>query len=228
MATFSTLPGFRELPDAERSVIDRQTRTVDVRRGQVLFFEGDPADAVWAVSDGKIHIFKSGPEGREIVLEVITAGELFGAVVAIEDRPYPASAIAADDGSVWRLPASVARDLCHRHPSLRGAIMGHVAARLRSAHERLRSVALEPVEQRLARAVLALAKKIGVADRGGTALDVTRQELADMTGTTVETAIRVTGRWQSAGVIASSRRHIHLLDRKRLEAIAEGDSAPTA
>lgn len=224
MPTFSTLPAFRELPEVDLRAVDRETRTVQVRRGQVLFCEGDPADAVWAVCEGKVHIIKSGPEGREIVLEVIAPGELFGAVVAIQDRPYPASAIAADDGSVWRFPASLGRDLCRRHPSLRDAILAEVAARLRSAHERLRSVALERVEQRLARAVLALAKKIGVDDHGNTALDVTRQELADMTGTTVETALRVTSRWQSAGVIASSRRHIHLLDLERLEQIAEGES----
>jgi CRP/FNR family transcriptional regulator len=224
MATFSTLPGFRTLPEAERTGLDQETRVVAVRRGQVLFSEGEPSDSVWAVAAGKVHIFKSGPEGREIVLEVITPGELFGAVVAIEDRPYPASAIAGDDGSVWRLRASFVRDLCRLYPTLRGAILGQVATRLRSAHERLRSVALERVEQRLARALLTLVRKIGVADDGRTVLEVTRQELADMTGTTVESAIRVTSRWQNAGLISSSRRHIHVVDEKRLQEVAQGES----
>jgi CRP-like cAMP-binding protein len=156
------------------------------------------------------------------VLEVIAPGELFGAVVAIAERPYPASAVAADDGSVWRFPARLARDLCRRYPTLRGAIMEQVSTRLRSAHDRLRSVALEPVEQRLARAVLALAKKIGVEEDGVFAVEVTRQELADMTGTTVETAIRITSRWQGTGLISSTRRRIQLLDPKRLEKIATG------
>lgn len=222
MPTFSTLPGFRVLPEADRAALDEQTRAVEVRRGQVLFREGMPADSVWAVAEGKVHIMKSGPEGREIVLEVIAPGELFGAVVAIAQRPYPASAIAADDGLVWRFPASVARDLCQRYPSLRGAIMDQVATRLRSAHERLRSVALEPVEQRLARTVLALAKKIGVHEDGHLALGVTRQELADMIGTTVETAIRITSRWQSAGMISSTRGNLHLLDEAQLAKIARG------
>src|SRR5574341_949477 len=122
MTTFSGLPGFRVLPDPDRNVLDRQTRTLKVHRGQVLFSEGEPADSVWAVAEGKVHIVKSGPEGREIVLEVVPPGELFGAVVAIEDRPYPASAIAADNGAVWRLAASVARDLCRQYPTLRNAI----------------------------------------------------------------------------------------------------------
>ncbi len=223
MPRLSSLPGFRVLPESERAAIDGAVREVAVHRGQVLFSEGEAADSLWVVHEGKVHIIKSGPDGREIVLEVVAAGELFGAVVAIEGRPYPASAIAADDGSVWRLPASVARDFCQRYPTLRNAIMEQVAVRLRSAHERLRSVALERVEQRLARAVLALAAKIGSARDGHTAISVTRQELADMTGTTVESAIRVTSRWQTSGLIDSARNQIELLDVPRLQSIADGE-----
>ena len=162
---------------------------------------------------------------QQVDQEVVAAGELFGAVVAIEGRPYPASAIAADDGSVWRLAASVARDFCQRYPTLRNAITEQVAVRLRSAHERLRSVALERVEQRLARAVLALAAKIGSARDGHTAISVTRQELADMTGTTVESAIRVTSRWQTSGLIDSARNQIELLDVPGLQSIADGEKS---
>jgi CRP/FNR family transcriptional regulator len=221
MPTISGLPGFRVLPAAEKQVLDGATRAVAVARGQVLFREGGVADAVWAVAAGSVHIVKSVPAGREIILEVVTAGELFGAVVAIENRPYPASAVVANDGTVWRLPAALARDCCQRYPSLRAAILGHVAERLRSAHERLRSVALERVEQRLARALLTLASKIGVDEEGGRLVTVTRQELADMTGTTVETAIRVTSRWQSLGVVSALRSSLQIADEKRLAAIAE-------
>lgn len=228
MTTFSTLPGFRVLPEADRILIEAQTRTVAVRRGQVLFSEGTPADSVWAVAEGKVHIIKSGPEGRDMVLEVIAPGELFGAVVAIAQRPYPASAMAADDGRVWRLSASTARELCQRYPTLRNAIMEEVATRLRSAHERLRSVALERVEQRLARALITLAEKIGVKERAEISISVTRQELADMTGTTVETAIRVTSRWQQLGIVSSSRNELRIVDSKRFESIVRGQPADPA
>ncbi len=221
MASISGLPGFRVLPSAEKEALERATRAVAVVRGQVLFTEGSAADSVWAVAEGGVHIVKSVPAGREIILEVVAPGELFGAVVAIENRPYPASAVAASDGVVWRLPAALARESCQRYPSLRGAILGHVAERLRSAHERLRSVALERVEQRLARALLTLASKIGIHETGGTVVKVTRQELADMTGTTVETAIRVTGRWQSLGVVSALRSSLRIADEKRLTSIAE-------
>lgn len=223
MPTFSSLPGFRVLPLEVREQIDRSAHLIAVHRGQVLFDEGADAEALWAVDSGKVHIVKAGPDGREIVLEVMAPGDLFGAVAAIENRRYPASAVAAGAGGVWCLAASTTREICLRYPTLRNAIMGEIASRLRNAHDRLRSVALEKVEQRLARALLALAHKIGIDDQGRKVTSVTRQELADMTGTTVESAIRVTSRWQSRGWISTARNQIWIDDREHLEAIARGD-----
>jgi CRP-like cAMP-binding protein len=170
MSGFDSLKGFRTLSPPERERVAAAAREHSADRGTVLFTEGQPAESVWAVKEGLVHIVKFGHEGKEIVLEVIPPGELFGAVVALQDRPYPASAIAAEPSVVWRLPARMARDLCQKHPTLRASIMEQVATRLRAAHERLRSVALEPVEQRLARVLLTLADKIGKAKEGTTVL----------------------------------------------------------
>jgi len=108
------------------------------------------------------------------------------------------------------VPAATVRDLCLKYPTLRATILEQVTTRLREAHEKLRSVALERVEQRLARMLLTLAEKIGQAEKGIVRLSVTRQELADMIGTTVETTIRITTKWQSQGIISSSRHEISL------------------
>jgi CRP-like cAMP-binding protein len=217
------LPGFRTLPPAERERVRAAVRTIEAPKGAVLFSEGQPSTDVWAVRDGLVHIVKSGPGGREIVLEVITSGELFGAVVALEDRPYPAAAIAAEASTVWRVPSALVREICQRHPTLRSAILALVTTRLRSAHERLQSVALEPVEQRLARMLLALVPKIGQRREGVTILPVTRQELADMVGTTVETTIRITSKWQRGGVVRSARNELTIADPAALRILAEGE-----
>lgn len=222
MASIDGLKGFRTLSPADRAQVAAATREQAVPAGKVLFGEQQPADSLWAVKEGLIHIVKHGPEGREIVLEVIPPGELFGAIVALENRPYPASAVAVEASVVWRMPAALARELCLKHPTLRAAILDQVTGRLRSAHERLRSVALERVEQRLARMLLALANKIGQREGDVTTLSVTRQELADMIGTTVETAIRVTSKWQQAGIVSSSRHKIGLTDMCALTRLAEG------
>lgn len=214
------LKGFRTLSAADRQIVATATIERAVAAGKMLFSEGEPADGLWAVKDGLIHIVKFGPEGREIVLEVIPPGELFGAVAALESRRYPASAVAVEPSHVWCLPAPVARDLCQKHPTLRAAILGQVTGRLRQAHDRLRSIALERVEQRLARMLLTLSEKIGQRHGTSIELNVSRQELADMIGTTVETTIRITSKWQQAGIIKSSRHRIALCDLHSLQEIA--------
>ena len=222
MAGMETLKGFRTLSPAERELIAGATREQTFAPGKFIFAEGEPAHALWAVKNGLVHIIKFGVDGREIVLEVIPPGELFGAVVALQKQPYPASAMAAEPSVVWHIPANLARELCQKHPSLRSAILDQVTTRLRGAHERLRSIALERVEQRLARMLLTLADKIGQRSGTVTELNVTRQELADMIGTTVETTIRITSKWQRARIISSSRNRIALADPERLRKIVAG------
>ena len=217
-----TLKGFRTLAAPERARLAAATRKRRFERGAIVFMQGQAADSVWAVKDGLVHIVKFGPGGREMVAEVIPPGELFGAIVALEDRPYPATAMTAEPSVVWSIPATLARDLCQRYPALRVAILEQVASRLRSAHERLQSVALEPVEQRLARLLLTLASKVGQQKDGLMVVNATRQELADMIGTTVETAIRITSRWQRAGVVRTVRHAVALADPAALRAIAHG------
>lgn len=223
MSGLEGLRGFRTLSPADRDQIAAATCEERAPAGKTLFVEGQAAGSLWAVKEGLIHIVKHGPEGREIVLQVIPPGELFGAVVALEERPYPASAVAVEESVVWRLPATFAREMCHKHPTLRAAILGQVTGRLRDAHERLRSVALERVEQRLARMLLTLADKIGQRRESTTVLHVTRQELADMIGTTVESTIRITSKWQQAGIVSSSRHELGLTDVGALKKIAQGE-----
>jgi len=223
MRGIDELLGFRTLSVADRELIAAATREQRADTDHTLFVEGQPADSLWAVKEGLVHIVKHGPEGREIVLQVIAPGELFGAVAALEERPYPASAVAAKGTVVWRTPAALVRDLCEKHPTLRAAILGQVTCRLRDAHERLRSVALERVEQRLARMILTLADRIGYQRDCVTVLTITRQELADMVGTTVESTIRVTSKWQQAGIVSSSRQLLGLTDVAALTKIAQGN-----
>jgi CRP-like cAMP-binding protein len=217
------LPGFRTLPPVERARVAQATRLVSLAKGALGFSQGAPSSHVWAVRDGLVHMIKSGPAGREIVLEVIPPGEFFGAVVALEGRPYPASAVAAEPSTVWCVPSALVREICQRHSTLRSAILALVTTRLRSAHERLQSVALEPVEQRLARMLLTLVPKIGRKEGGVTVLPVTRQELADMVGTTVETTIRITSKWHKAGIVHSARNALALTDVATLRSLTDRD-----
>ena len=219
-----TLRGFRVLPAPERARLAAATRAQQVERGATLFSQGAIADRVWAVHSGLVHIVRLGADGRELIAEVIPPGELFGAVVALEQKPYPATAVSAEASVVWSVPAALVREQCQAYPALRAAILEQVTARLRAAHDRLQSVALEPVEQRLARLLLTLGAKLGQTQDGVAVVNATRQELADMIGTTVETAIRITSRWQRDGLIRAARQTIALADPAALRAIARGQA----
>jgi CRP-like cAMP-binding protein len=219
------LKGFRTLPPPEKARLAAATRERRFARGATVFAQGQPADSVWAVKAGLVHIVKFGPGGRKLVAEVIPPGELFGAIAALENRPYPATAIAAEPSAVWSVPSGLTRELCQKYPAFRGAILEQVASRLRSAHERLQSVALEPVEQRLARLLLTLADKVGQRTDGLPVVRTTRKELADMIGTTVETAIRITSKWQRAGVVRAARHAVTITDPVALRAIVAGRGA---
>lgn len=221
------LPGFSALPSTERERIANATRVVQVADGRTLFVEGETSESLWAVAAGLVHIIKRRPDGRRVVLDLIPPGELFGAVVALEDRPYPATAVAAEPSTVWRMPATLARDLCRDHAGLRGAILSQVTSRLRNAHDRVGLVALDRVERRLGSILLVLARKIGRTEEGRvTSLDVTRQDLADMVGTTVETTIRIISRWQKNRIVSSSRGQIRLEDPAALGRIAGHEPGP--
>lgn len=211
-------PGFRTLPRAEGARLAAASRVFPVEAGRRLFETGAPSEHVWGVVEGLVHIVRETPDGRRVILEVVPPGELFGAVVALDAIPYPASAETVEPSVVWQAPAALVRDLARSYPTLRAAILAHATSRLRRAHERLRSLALEPLEQRLARALLLLADRAG----DGRSVAVTRRRLAEMVGATPESVMRTVARWQRSGLVRGSRSRLVVIDRPGLEAVAGG------
>jgi CRP-like cAMP-binding protein len=181
-------------------------------RHQLLFQEGQPAEFLWVLRSGEIRILKTASDGSVTTLETIRPGQIFGAVAALEQRSYPATAEASCDSTVWRLSRVNLLGVLRDEPLLTREILSIVAQRLRGAHDRLRSFAHDHADARLARALLAAAPE-GEAH-------VTRRELADAAGSTVETAIRVLKRFEHAGVIEGAVGRIRVLDRDALERLA--------
>jgi CRP/FNR family transcriptional regulator len=122
------LKGFRMLPAPERARLAAATRERCYERGTTVFSQGQVAESVWAVKEGLVHIVRFGASGRELGAEVIPPGELFGAIAALEKRPYPATAMTAEPSVVWSIPATLARELCQKYAALRVAILEQVAA----------------------------------------------------------------------------------------------------
>jgi CRP/FNR family transcriptional regulator, nitrogen oxide reductase regulator len=218
-------PVFAGVPDKELQTLAASARVDSYRARDYVFMEGDPADWFCIVRSGRVKILRQSRAGKEVVLELLGPGEPFGGVAVIERRPYPASAQAAQASVVLRIPREPIIALSERHPGIIREMALMIGRRLRGAHDSVKSLAVDSVEVRLAAALLRLAERDGVRGPRGLTLPfhLTRQSLADMTGTTVESAIRVVSRWQKEGVVRDEGGRLILTDLDGLRALAEDE-----
>jgi CRP/FNR family transcriptional regulator len=220
-------PIFAGLPAKDLAALAASARDVSYRPRDYVFHEGEPAVWFCLVKQGHVKILRHARSGKDVVLELLGPGEAFGGVAVIERRPYPASAQATEATVVTRIPQDLICTLAERHPSIVREMALLIGQRLRAAHESVTSLASDPVEARLAGALVRIAEREGVRAGARVTLpfQLTRQSLADMTGTTVETAIRVVSRWQREGLVTEDGGHLVLLDLEAMRAVAESADA---
>jgi CRP-like cAMP-binding protein len=220
-------PVFASVPGREVQALASAARTERYRAREYVFMEGDAATGFYLVQSGRVKILRQARGGREVVLELLGPGEPFGGVAVIERRPYPASAQATEPTVVLRIPQEPIVALAERHPSIIREMALMIGRRLRGAHDSVKSLAVDPVEARLAAALLRLADREGTRGAAGLTLpfQLTRQSLADMTGTTVETTIRIVSRWLKARLIGQQGGRLVLRDPAALRTLAEGERA---
>jgi CRP-like cAMP-binding protein len=219
-------PVLAALPVTELDALATVARDQRYRARDVIFMEGDPALWFCLVKTGRVRIFRQSRSGKEVVLELLGRGEPFGGVAVIEKRPYPASAQATEPSVITKLPQDAIVALAERDPSIIKAMALMIGRRLRAAHDSVTSLATDPVEARLAATVLRLAEREGARGPHGVTLPfhLTRQGLADMTGTTVETAIRIVSRWLKDGLVREDESRLALVELAALRDLAEGQS----
>ncbi|MDO8568057.1 MAG: Crp/Fnr family transcriptional regulator [Dehalococcoidales bacterium] len=186
------------------------------KAGEFVFWEGDPPGYFYVVTAGRIKVIKHASSGKEIIIAFFGPGEMFGEVAVFENKPYPASAQADVDTDVLAIKRERFIDFLSRQPGVALGIISVLSGRLRDAQARLKDLSGERVEQRLARTLYRLYAKLG------STLPFTRQEIADMSGTTTETAIRIMGQFKERGIIISVRGRIVILDETKLRLLSEG------
>jgi CRP/FNR family transcriptional regulator len=215
-------PIFSRLSPADRKTVAEVARVQTFERGETIFEQESPSDAFYAIASGRVKIFKMMPSGKDVILEVFGPGDPLGAVAAYMDRPFPASASALEDTVCVIIPRAAFYRLLETQPSLvRGLLLG-LTTRLVELTNRLAELTGGRIEPRFARLFLKLASQMGRAERGGTYVPLTlsRQELADLTGTTIETCIRIMSRWNKDEVVRTEKDGFVVLDRGELEQIA--------
>jgi CRP/FNR family transcriptional regulator len=215
-------PVFRVLSPVDRETVARATSIRNYPKGQTIFEEGEPSDAFYTIASGRVKIFKMLPSGKDLILEVFGTGDPLGAVAAYDGRPFPASAVALEDTTCLVIPRPEFFRLLEQHPTLvRGLLLG-LTHRLVELTNRLAELSGGTIERRFARLFLKLAAEMGRQERGGTfvPLSLSRQELADMTGTTIETCIRIMSRWGKQDVVRTEKDGFVLLNRDALDSVA--------
>ena len=213
---------FRRLPAGDRQRLAAVTGTRAFEKGDYLFHEGDAADFLFTLVSGRVKVTKSTARGTDVILEIFGPGDPVGAVAVYEARPYPASAIALEPTTCLAIPRQAFFSLLESYPSMVRGLLTGLTHRLVELTNRLAEFSTGRIDARLAQFFLKLADNVGQATSAGTfiPLPLSRQELADMIGTTIETAIRIMSRWGKEGLVVTEKEGFLIVDRPALEAIA--------
>ncbi len=206
----------------ELTAVSEAFRLRRYSRGQVIFLQGQRAELACIVASGSVKLAQETPDGHEVILRIAQPGEAFGVVAAIIDDLYPLTAIAQEDATVLCCPASRLRLLVEQFPSINRKALQLVSERLREAFARIREMSLERVDRRIARSLLRLVDNaVRVDPSTNPVLRLSRQDLAEMAGTTLATASRTVAKLHRMGIVRAGRQNIAIIDRERLEAMAD-------
>jgi len=217
------LPLFAGLGPEELGEILREARSVRYPQHRAVFEQGEDAHSFFVLLHGHVRASKTTPAGEQIVVRYVAPGETFGVATAIGLQRYPATATAVDDSVALVWPSTAWPRLVGRFPGLATNTLQAVGSRLQETHTRVIEMSTQQVEQRIAHALLRLAKQSGRKVEHGVEIDfpISRQDIAQMTGTTLHTVSRTLSGWEQRGLIESSRQRIVLREPHQLFVLAE-------
>jgi CRP/FNR family transcriptional regulator len=213
---------FKNLTDEELKELQAYLVTTAYKKKEYIFSEGDSPEWFYIVSAGKVKVTKLSHEGKEIILEVISPHDIFGGVAVLRNFPYPANAVAMEDAEVIKMSRKNLMRLVDRFPNLMYFIALQLGDRMKSSHDSLKNIALERVEARIAALLLKLSNKVGVETKDGLLIDMrlTKQDVADMVGTTVETSIRTFSKFKKEGLVTDTDGKFIIKDKEGLASLS--------
>lgn len=196
--------------------------------GTAAFRQGALAKEFFLLLNGRLRVQQTSPDGQQIVVRHINPGDLFGIARAVRRTDYPGTAVAVVESLALVWPDSQWDAFIARNPAFAVGAMQTVGARLQEANTRIRELSTEAVERRIAHAILRLVNQAGRKTAVGIEIDfpVTREDIAEMSGTTLHTVSRVMSGWQQKGLVTLGRKRVTVNDAHRLFMLAEGNSPP--
>lgn len=216
---FNAIPMLAGTRPDDRAALEPLCRMRRYEKGEVIFHEAEAADRIHFVIDGRVKIVKAAGT-RDLILELLGPGEPVGAVAAFERKPFPATAIALEESTILSIPERDFFQVLESRGEMTRHLLGALTLRLMMLNKRLADMT-GSIEVRAARLFLTLAERMGAERDGATfiPLALSRQELADLLGTTLESAIRLMSRWQKESIVLTEREGFLIPDLTSLRAV---------
>lgn len=220
-------PPFHGLADPQLEEVARHGTARSLRPGEAAFEQGAAADRFFLVVEGRMKVAMLTPDGKQVLVRLIGAGDFCGLALALARRDYPATCSAVVPSQLVGWPMCYWSTLLETHPVVSLRVTQALGRHIVDVHSRMAELATEGVERRVAHALLRLAREAGRPVEGGLGIDfpVTRQDLAEMTGTTLHSVSRIVSSWSARGFVRTGRARIVIADLGALERIGSGDGA---
>ena len=215
---------FQNATDEDLKLFVQNSIERSIEEGEFFFFQGDPAVYFYVLISGRAKLMQMNPAGQQVNLRTINEWQMFGALGAVRDNAaYPATAQALEHSTALAIKSDFLREMMQSRPYLSFDLMKLMTSYIQEMQERYRELATEKVERRIAHALLRLVAQMGIkVAGGGIELTFTRQDLAEMSGTTLYTVSRVLSEWEKQGLVEAGRERVSIRKPHELVRISEG------
>lgn len=204
-----------------KKVSDAKT-TREIKKGEVIFKEGEKLKGVYCVSNGVSKLSQLSSNGKDQIVKLVTKGEILGQRSVIAEEPANLSAKALSDMKVCFIPKDIITNTLHKNPDFTYEVLRHMAHDLKDADDVIVNMSQKTVKQRIAAAFLYLKDNFGEDEDGFLLLSLPREDFANIVGTAIESIIRMISKFKKEGLIKASGKKIGIIDEKRLKEIVDG------
>lgn len=214
---------FKDMPPEVCRIVLQNGRFMSVNQGEYFFHQGETADTLYVILNGRVKLIQLTDAGQQVIVNYFGAGAGLGIIVALSNIPYPLSAEAVEACTAVAWNKDTMKQLMRQQPQLAFNGLEMIGHRFAQLQKRFQDISTQRVEQRVARALLRLVRQFGKRIPQGVLLDMplSREDLAQMTGTNLYNVSRIMSKWEQAGIIGHDHRKVILCKAHELVLIAE-------
>ena len=214
---------FSGLGSETLETIRQMSRSLQYPKGEVIFQEGEPAFGLYIICKGKVKLAKHSLRGKKQILKLLGPGEVLGEKTLFDREVYTAYAETLEETTLHFIEREPFIAFLRGHPEVALKFIEKLARELKAFQDKLMEASYEGSLERLARLLLLMGKQYGVQTEKGLdiGMELSRQELAELSGVATETAIRMLSRLKDRGLIALEGSKIYIVDREGLSKLAE-------